>query len=132
MIATVAWGLLAVAAAAAVDFRLTVLHTNDMHSQYEETCRGAVTADGSCDDAGGYGGFPRLRRALDAERARAAADGAPAVYLYAGDTFQGTPFHDVLRWEPAADFVGDLGVDVMVCTHTALHLYKRVPDVVCF
>lgn len=121
MIASVAWGLLAAAAAAVAavvaatsGFRLTVLHTNDMHSQYEETCRGATRADGSCDEAGGYGGFPRLRSALDTERARAAADGAPAVYLYAGDTFQGTPFYDVLRWEPAADFVGDLGVNVMV------------------
>jgi len=108
--------LVAAAAAAcgglptAAAFRLTLLHTNDMHSRYDETCRGDATADGRCDVAGGYGGFARLRAALDAERA---AD-PRAVYAYAGDTFHGTPFYNVLGWEPAADLVGDLGVDVMV------------------
>lgn len=119
MNAAVTWGMLVVVAATAAltppsppagGFQFTVLHTNDMHSHYEETCRS--DADGSC-----VGGFARLRAALAAERARAVADVAPAVYLNAGDTFWGTPFYDVLRWEPAADFVGDLGVDVMVRTH---------------
>jgi len=86
-----------------------VLHTNDMHSQYEETCDGK----GRC-----VGGFARLRAAVAAERARSAADGAPSVYLVAGDTFQGTPYYETLGWEPAADFLGDLGVDAMVRVRT--------------
>lgn len=101
-----AWALFAtaLAAAAAGQFRLTVLHTNDMHSHYEETCD-----RGRC-----AGGFARLRAALDAERARARADGSASVYLVAGDSFHGTPYYDELGWEPVADFVGGLGVDAMV------------------
>jgi len=122
MMAAVALGLLLAAAAttamatASGEFRLTVLHTNDLHSHYGETCRGGQDDGGPCGAAGGHGGFARLRGALDAERARAAADGAPSavIHLYAGDTFQGTRFYDVLRWQPAADLVGHLGVDAMV------------------
>lgn len=110
----------AVAAAAALvgtgEFRMTVLHTNDLHSHFDETC-GGVDGGGPC-----VGGFARLRGALDAERERAASDGAPAVYLHAGDTFQGTQFYNVLRWEPAADFMGGLGVDAMVRINTIMVL----------
>jgi len=111
MIAAVALGLLqavAMAATASGEFRLTVLHTNDLHSHFDETCRDGGNVP--CGAAGGYGGFARLRGALDAERARAAA----VIHLNAGDTFQGTRFYDVLGWQPAADLVGDLGVDAMV------------------
>lgn len=113
MVSPVTWTLLIVAAAAAAaataatvtaGFRLTVLHANDVHSWYEERCG----------DTGCFGGFARLRAALDGERALAAADGAPAVFLLAGDVFFGTPFYDELGWEPAADLVGRLGVDAMV------------------
>lgn len=121
MIVRVALGLLAFVYAAAPaaladEFRLTVLHTNDMHARFDETGRdSAGTCKPSDDDScTGYGGFARLRTALDAQRALAAADNAPAIYLYAGDTFFGTPFYDVLGWEPSADFIGDLGIDAMV------------------
>jgi len=142
MIAAVALGLLqaaaamaaAVAAAAAPgEFRLTILHTNDLHSHYDETCRGG--GGGPCGAAGGHGGFARLRGALDAERARAAADGAPpaVVHLYAGDTFHdtfhgtsnGMRFYDVLRWQPAAELIGDLGVDAMVRDTTRCWVSSR-------
>jgi len=123
MIAAVALGLLQVAAAMAAaaaaapgEFRLTVLHTNDLHSHYDETCSDGH--DGPCGVAGGRGGFARLLGALNAERAlaAAAADGAPpaVIHLNAGDTFHGTRFYDFFRWQPAADLVGDLGVDAMV------------------
>uniref|UniRef100_A0A2S2PN14 5'-nucleotidase n=1 Tax=Schizaphis graminum TaxID=13262 RepID=A0A2S2PN14_SCHGA len=119
MIAAVVLGLLqavmaAAAAAASGQFRLTVLHTNDLHSHYDETCRDGRPSS-PCGPAGGYGGFARLRAALDAERARAVADGGPAgvVHLYAGDTFKGTRFYDVLGWQAAADLIGNLGVDAM-------------------
>jgi len=132
MIASVALGLLqaaaamaAAAAAAPGEFRLTVLHTNDLHSHYDETCRGG--GGGPCGAAGGHGGFARLRGALDAERARAAADGAPpaVVHLYAGDSFHGTRFYDVLRWQPAAELIGDLGVDAMVRDTTRYRVLTR-------
>ncbi|KAL5239248.1 hypothetical protein ACI65C_006658 [Semiaphis heraclei] len=120
--AAVALGLLQVAAVAVAamatasgEFRLTVLHTNDLHTHYDETCRGGRDDGGRCGAAGGYGGFARLRGALDVERARVAADGvrSAVIHLNAGDTFQGTRFYDVLRWQPAADLLGHLGVDAM-------------------
>ncbi|XP_050438990.1 protein 5NUC-like [Adelges cooleyi] len=94
-------------------FRLTVLHANDVHSRYDETGRDAgkcVTIDSGA-SCTGYGGMGRLRNALDRERARARSDAT--VFLFAGDAFQGTPFYDLMRWEPAADFLGELGVDAM-------------------
>ncbi|KAL4083344.1 hypothetical protein QTP88_028671 [Uroleucon formosanum] len=120
MITAVALGLLQVAAAMAAaaaaapgEFRLTILHTNDLHSHYDETCRDGH--DGPCSVASGRGGFARLLGALDAERALAAADGSPpaVIHLNAGDTFHGTRFYDLFRWQAAADLVGDLGLDAM-------------------
>ncbi|CAH1733426.1 unnamed protein product [Aphis gossypii] len=122
MIAAVALGLLqavAMVAAASGEFRLTVLHTNDLHSHFDETCRDG--GNGPCGAAGGYGGFARLRGALDAERARAAA----VIHLNAGDTFQGTRFYDVLGWQPAADLIGDLGVDAMCLGN---HEFENGPE----
>lgn len=122
MIAPVALGLLAAAVVGATsgEFRLTVLHTNDMHAHF----------DGTND---GRGGFARLRSALQAERARAVANGAPVIYLDAGDNFHGTDFYEVLRWEPVADLIGDLGVDAMVRTgprhKVAARVVRRVVDV---
>lgn len=122
MITFAAWRLLTFAAAAAAsdgEFRLTVLHTNDVHGRYDEACGANVPSfddagAAGCGRNGGFGGFARLRAALDAERARAAADGAPAVHLFAGDLFHETPYYDAFLPEAAADFLGDLGVDVMV------------------
>jgi 5'-nucleotidase len=116
----VAWSSLLAAMATTLgtgEFRFTVLHTNDLHSHYDETCGGG---GGPC-----VGGFARLRGALDAERAEAAADGRPAIYLHAGDTFQGTRFYSELRWEPAADFMGDLGADAMVRTRLRARVGSR-------
>ncbi|VVC41500.1 Calcineurin-like phosphoesterase domain, ApaH type,5'-Nucleotidase, C-terminal,5'- [Cinara cedri] len=115
--ARVTRALLLTAAAAAAGppdasvFRFTVLHANDMHARYEETC-----TDRTC-----FGGFARMRAAVDAERARAAAAGAPAVFLHAGDLFFGTPFYDALGWEPAADLFGDLGADAMCLGNHEFH-----------
>ena len=73
--------------AAAVDFTLTVLHTNDVHSSF-----GGVTEKGQTCYAvlceGGRGGYVRLDQAVRAIR----QDTPDAVFLDAGDIFQGTLF----------------------------------------
>lgn len=69
------------------DFTLTVLHTNDVHSAF-----GGTSAKGlSCYTAlceGGRGGYVRLDQAVRAIR----QDNPDALFLDAGDIFQGTLF----------------------------------------
>ncbi|XP_050531182.1 protein 5NUC-like isoform X2 [Daktulosphaira vitifoliae] len=124
MIGNVVWSLVAILAAslANVDnrrptlFRLTVLHANDIHSRYEETGQAPDKCFRVNDElCKGYGGIGRMQWVLDRERARVAAEGPQSgvLFLYAGDTFQGSDFYDIMRWEPAADFLGDLGIDAM-------------------
>lgn len=97
-------------------YRLLVLHTNDMHSRFEQTDR----IGGQCVDRGPvprcYGGFARLKTAVDMARAEAQASGATdgTLFLNAGDTFQGTPIYTYLKWTAVARMVSRLGIDVMV------------------
>lgn len=94
-------------------FRLLVLHTNDIHSRFEQTdligneC--TVTAAGRC-----YGGFPRLRTAVRQARAQATGTVDGTLFLNAGDSFQGTPFYTFFRWSLVARMVQLLDIDVMV------------------
>lgn len=94
-------------------FRLLVLHTNDMHSRFDQIdSMGAqcVQIAGESQPAC-YGGFARLKTAV--EEARAASVDA-TLFLNAGDTFQGTSFYTYFRWPIVARMVQPLGIDVMV------------------
>lgn len=97
-------------------YRLLVLHTNDMHSHFDQIDRtGAqcVTAD---DDESSrcYGGFARVKTAADRARADASSDGGGTLFLNAGDTFQGTAFYTYLKWPAVARMIRPLGIDAMV------------------
>ncbi len=67
-------------------FDLTVLHTNDLHSRFDEVtsrgsaCKSSDRARGRC-----FGGVARVKGAAD--RAREEAEGA-AILVNAGDFFQ--------------------------------------------
>ncbi|MCL2123564.1 MAG: metallophosphoesterase, partial [Desulfovibrionaceae bacterium] len=66
---------------------LTVLHTNDTHSSYGGTTdKGLICYAASCE--GGRGGYVRLDQAVRAIR----KDSPDALFLDAGDIFQGTLF----------------------------------------
>lgn len=97
--------------AEAANYRLLVLHTNDMHSRFDQIdgMGGAecISAGRPC-----YGGFARLKTAVDRERRNADADGA--LFLNAGDTFQGTAYYTLLKWHAVERMIGTLGIDVMV------------------
>ncbi|XP_015368350.1 PREDICTED: protein 5NUC-like [Diuraphis noxia] len=96
----------------ATHYRLLVLHTNDMHSRFDQ-----IDATGAeCVEAGQpcYGGFARLKTAVDQERRLADAGTADgALFLNAGDTFQGTAFYTLLKWRAVERMVRTLGIDVM-------------------
>lgn len=94
-------------------YRLLVLHTNDMHSRFDQidaTGAECVVAEQPC-----YGGFARLKTAVDQKRRLAdtgTVDGS--LFLNAGDTFQGSAFYTLLKWQAVERMVRTLGIDVMV------------------
>lgn len=104
---------LSLLSAAAARYRLLVLHTNDMHSRFDQVDRSI----GECVGSGRpcYGGFARLKTAVDRERRR--TDAGPvdgALFLNAGDTFQGSVYYSFLKWRAVERMVRTLGIDVMV------------------
>jgi len=117
--------LLSLLSAASARYRLLVLHTNDMHSRFDQVDE----STGECSATDGrlcYGGFARLKTAVRRERSR--TDAGPvdgALFLNAGDTFQGTPYYSFLRWRAVERMVRTLGIDVMVSARPLPHPRTR-------
>jgi 5'-nucleotidase len=97
-------------AADAKPYRLTILHTNDIHAHIAEfdrvgqTCTAEESAKGEC-----FGGFPRLAAAVAEERKK----GGNILLLDAGDQFQGTLFYTVLKGAPERECVNALHYDAV-------------------
>lgn len=97
---------------AAADFKLTILHTNDIHSRiesinkYDSTCDAEGEAEGKC-----FGGVARIKAAVDARRAALA--GQNVLLLDAGDPFQGSLFYTTYKGAAEAEFMEAIGYDVM-------------------
>lgn len=83
--------------------RLTILHTNDVHSRLEP-----FPMDGSRNQ--GLGGV--AARALEINKIR--AEGGQVLLLDAGDIFQGTPFFNFYKGEPEMKAMALMGYDA--CT----------------
>jgi 5'-nucleotidase len=102
------------AGAAQAEFSLTILHINDFHSRFESitatdsTCNAEGEQKGEC-----FGGIARLKTAIDAERDKAKAAGENVVLLSAGDEFQGSLFYTQYKSEIVADFMNQMGFDVV-------------------
>lgn len=100
------------AGAAAADYKLTVLHTNDIHSRvesinkYDSTCNAEGEAEGTC-----FGGVARIKTLIDAKRAEMAGDNL--LVLDAGDPFQGSLFYTTYKGAAEAEFMEAIGYDVM-------------------
>lgn len=94
--------------------RLTVLHTNDVHSRHEPinrlgaACRTEEQRPGAC-----FGGSARLAAAIVAERAVAAAEGRIVLMLDAGDQFMGSLFYTHWRGEAEREVMNAIGYDAM-------------------
>lgn len=116
-------GLIAVVAAvatwwpAAAQLDLVLLHANDAHSHFDQSdaygneCGEEDAARGRC-----YGGFARMAQFVADEKRAAGDRDVPALFLLAGDAFQGTPYYSLFKWRPVAEFVGRLRPDVTVST----------------
>ncbi len=94
--------------------RVTLLHTNDVHSRHEPinrlgaACRAEEQRPGSC-----FGGSARLAAAMVAERAAAEAEGRIVLTLDAGDQFMGSLFYTHWRGEAEREVMNAIGYDAM-------------------
>ena len=111
------------AGAAAADYSLTILHTNDFHSRFEpisgsdSTCAPDANAAGEC-----FGGTARLVTAIDDARQRS----NNAILVSGGDQFQGSLFYTYYKGEMAAEFMNALGYDAMTVGN---HEFDDGPEV---
>lgn len=92
-------------------YKLTVLHTNDVHARFEQfnkygaECSGEDAREGMC-----FGGV--ARRYTKIQELRAKHDNL--ILLDAGDQFMGTTWFRVHRGMATAYFMNQLGYDAMV------------------
>jgi 5'-nucleotidase len=87
--------------------KVTLLHTNDVHSRIDPF------PAGSGRNAGRAGAVPRARL-IESIRDELAAEGQPRpLLLDAGDVFQGTPYFNLYRGEVDFQVMSWLGYDVM-------------------
>ncbi|XP_059222625.1 apyrase-like isoform X6 [Stomoxys calcitrans] len=89
-------------------FPLSIIHINDFHARYEptDTSGGACEAPAEC-----IGGYARtvytVRHLLEQQKDK------NAVYFNAGDSFQGTLWYNVGRWNVTSEFLNLLPADAM-------------------
>lgn len=117
--------LASAAGAANADYRLNILHINDLHSRIEPISR----FDGTCsaeDDAEGkcFGGVARVKTYLDERRAALADENV--ITLDAGDQFQGSLFYSTYKGTAAAVLMNAIGFDVMAVGN---HEFDDGPEV---
>lgn len=102
------------AAPAQAEFSLNILHINDFHSRFESitgtdsTCNAEGETKGEC-----FGGVARLKTEIDLKKKAAADAGENVVLLSAGDNFQGSLFYTQYKSQIVADFMNDMGFDVV-------------------
>ena len=98
------------ASAAAADYSLTILHTNDFHAQFEPVskcdsgCSAENNAEGKC-----FGGSARLVTAINAARVRS----RNSILFDGGDQFQGTLFYTCYKGKLAAEMMNKMGYPAM-------------------
>ena len=116
--------LLAISAgAAAADYSLTILHTNDFHarfepvSKYDSGCGAEDNAEGKC-----FGGSARLVTAINEARTRS----DNSILVDGGDQFQGTLFYTYYKGKLAAEMMNKMGYTAMTVGN---HEFDDGPEV---
>ena len=100
-------------------FELTILHTNDIHSRFDQFDSGTVRCNQESANAGEcFGGVARIQTAVKQIR----KDVENVLFLDAGDPFQGTSWFQYYEGDAAAHFMNLLEYDAMVS-----QLKGRVP-----
>ncbi|MBL3701826.1 multifunctional 2',3'-cyclic-nucleotide 2'-phosphodiesterase/5'-nucleotidase/3'-nucleotidase [Sulfitobacter sp. BDSS02] len=111
------------AGAAAADYSLTILHTNDFHARfepinkYDSGCSTEDNTEGKC-----FGGSARLMSAIRDARARL----DNSLLVDGGDQFQGTLFYTYYKGKLAAEMMNKMGYDAMTVGN---HEFDDGPEV---
>lgn len=88
---------------------LRILHTNDMHSRFEETSKLSTVCSKNDAKAGKcYGGFARIATLVREAR----KSPTPCIFLNAGDTYQGSIWFNVYKWKVVTKFLNILAPNV--------------------
>ena len=105
------------------EYKLTILHTNDVHARFEpisrfdSDCGEEDNAEGKC-----FGGSARLITAINEARARA----DNSILVDGGDQFQGTLFYTYYKGALAAEMMNQMGYDGMTVGN---HEFDDGPEV---
>ncbi|WP_372627013.1 bifunctional UDP-sugar hydrolase/5'-nucleotidase [Arsukibacterium sp.] len=92
--------------------RLTIVHINDTHSQFDATPASVQGPDG--DPFYTFiGGHPRLLTQAQQLQAEAAADGVPSLFLHGGDAFKGSAYFELFEQKINIDILNRMGLDAM-------------------
>ncbi|KAJ9591994.1 hypothetical protein L9F63_001506, partial [Diploptera punctata] len=96
---------------AAANFKLEIVHTNDMHSRFHQTnnvsgiCSKEDAAKNQC-----YGGFARVSEAVITAKSR---NKDKTLFLIAGDIYQGSIWYTVYKWRIVSVLTNMLQPDAM-------------------
>ncbi|XP_053949930.1 apyrase isoform X2 [Anastrepha ludens] len=89
-------------------FPLSIIHINDFHARFEATDTTGGTCDAGEECIGGYARTVYMvKRLLEEQK-----DQNP-VYFNAGDSFQGTIWYNIGRWNVTSQFLNMLPADAM-------------------
>ncbi|KAJ7145158.1 Metallo-dependent phosphatase-like protein [Mycena crocata] len=89
------------------NFNISIYHVNDIHSHLDEITTSGT--DCTTPSKGCYGGYARIKAAVDAGRKSA----NNSLFLNLGDEFQGTLFYSFYGGEKIADTLNQLNFDAM-------------------
>lgn len=98
--------------AAQADYKLHVIHINDLHSRiepinrFDSTCNAEDNAEGKC-----FGGYARVITKINELRADLADENV--IVLDAGDQYQGSLMYTTYKGEVEAEFAERVGFDAM-------------------
>lgn len=98
----------------AQNLNLLLLHTNDMHSKFEEITPLATTCSQLERNKTCVGGFARLAHEIRRYRKWGDLNGRKVVFLNAGDIFVGSDWYSVHKWKICVEFLNILKPDVIV------------------
>jgi 5'-nucleotidase len=117
---------LSMAAPAAAETTLHILHINDLHSRIQPINRFNSTCSAEDEEAGEcFGGVARIATAVGDKRDELTAAGENVIVLDAGDQYQGSLFFTTYRGAAAGEFMEDIGFDAMALGN---HEFNNGPE----
>lgn len=93
-------------------FPVAIVHINDFHARFEQTNLLSNACKEEEEDTC-IGGYARMVTVVKELMAKHEADNKNPIFLNAGDSFQGSIWYNVLRWNVTTHFLNLLPADAM-------------------